>query len=189
MHSMSMAPALAWPAVVDLSEHWVMLDVGGGSAAHSIGVVTEWRQLEAIVFDLAPVCDVAGEFIRAHALEGRIRTQAGDMWEDPFPPADLHFYSCIYHDWSPEKCRFLTRKSFDSLGPGGRIVLHEVLYNDDKTGPFSASAYSMLVLGWTLDGEQYSGPELSAMLTDAGFRDIEVVPTFGYYSIVTGVKP
>jgi hypothetical protein len=27
------------------------------------------------------------------------------------------------------------------------------------------------------------------MLTDAGFRQIKVKPTFGYYSIVTGVKP
>ena len=25
----------------------------------------------------------------------------------------------IYHDWPPEKCQFLTRKSFESLPPGG----------------------------------------------------------------------
>jgi hypothetical protein len=30
---------------------------------------------------------------------------------------------------------------------------------------------------------------LSAMLDEAGFSDIEVMPTFGYYSIVTGRKP
>jgi hypothetical protein len=46
----------------------------------------------------------------------------------------------------------------------------------------------MVMMGWT-EGEQYSGAELSAMLTDAGFRDIEVKPTFGYYSIVTGSRP
>jgi hypothetical protein len=27
------------------------------------------------------------------------------------------------------------------------------------------------------------------MLTEAGFRRIEVKPTFGYWSVVTGVKP
>jgi hypothetical protein len=33
------------------------------------------------------------------------------------------------------------------------------------------------------------GPELSAVLTEAGFTDIDVQPTFGYWSIVTGRKP
>jgi hypothetical protein len=39
------------------------------------------------------------------------------MWQDPFPPAEVHFYSQIYHDWPPERCRLLTRKSFESLAP------------------------------------------------------------------------
>jgi O-methyltransferase domain len=39
MHSISMGPALAWPDVVDLSRHRLMLDVGGGSGAHSIGAL------------------------------------------------------------------------------------------------------------------------------------------------------
>jgi hypothetical protein len=38
-------------------------------------------------------------------------------------------------------------------------------------------------------GQQYSGKEISAMLTDAGFREVEAKPTFGYWSIVTGRKP
>jgi hypothetical protein len=38
-------------------------------------------------------------------------------------------------------------------------------------------------------GRQYSGRELCAMLQEAGFSDIEVRPTFGYYSIVMGRKP
>jgi hypothetical protein len=111
------------------------------------------------------------------------------MWEDTFPNADLHFYSNIYHDWSREKGAFLTRKSFDSLPSGGRIVVHEMLYDDDKTGPFAAAAFNINMLVWSADGEQYSGHELSEMLARAGFRNIETKPTFGYYSIVTGTKP
>ena len=44
------------------------------------------------------------------------------------------------------------------------------------------------MLGWAT-GEQYSDSELMRTLADAGFADIEVKPTFGYYSIVTGSKP
>jgi hypothetical protein len=188
MHSISMAPAVAWPDLVDLSRSPVLLDVGGGSGAHSIGAVTRWPQLQAIVFDVAPVCEVADEFIAQHGLQDRIETRSGDMWEDPFPIADVHFYSNIFHDWPQEKGRFLSEKSFDSLQSGGSIVLHEVLYTDDKTRPFAAAGYSMAMLGWST-GEQYSAQELTETLTDAGFRDIEAKPTFGYYSVVTAHKP
>jgi hypothetical protein len=188
MHSISMGPGHAWPDALDLSRHRVLLDVGGGSGAHSIGAVTRWPQLKAIVFDIAPVCEVADEFVAQHGLQERIETRSGDMWDDPFPAADVHFYSNILHDWPPEKGRRLSEKSFASLEPGGRIVLHEVLYNDDKTGPFATAGYSMIMLGWAT-GEQYSRRELSETLAAAGFRDIEVKPTFGYYSIVTATKP
>lgn len=188
MHSTSMAPALAWPEISDLSRCRVMLDVGGGSGAHSIGAALKWPDVHAIVFDAAPVCEVATEFIARYDLQARVRTQVGDMWNDPFPPADLHFYSFIYHDWTPDKCRFLTGKSFESLPPGGRILIHEMLYDDAKTGPFPIAAFSMIMLGWT-EGEQYSGRELSAMLVEAGFTNIEVKPTFGYWSIITAGKP
>lgn len=165
-----------------------MLDIGGGSGAHCLGATLRWSHLHALVFDLAPVCDVAQEFVAHHGLQGRIRTQVGDMWNESFPSADLHFYSMIYHDWLVEKGRFLTQKSFASLAPGGRIVIHEMLYNDEKTGPFTVATYNIGML-WGTEGQQFSGRELSTMLSEAGFTDIEVKPTWGYWSIVTGRKP
>ena len=188
MHSNSMGPALVWPDTLDLSESHLMLDVGGGSGAHCIGATRRWPHLHGIVFDMAPVCEVAQACITRDGLQSYISTQAGDMWQDPFPAADLHFYGQIYHDWPLEKCQFLTRKSFESLAPGGRIILHEKLLNDAKTGPFAIAAFSIVMLLWT-EGEQYSGQELSTMLAEVGFVDIEVKPTFGYWSIVTGRKP
>jgi hypothetical protein len=188
MHGYGMASALAWPETINLSNHRQMLDIGGGSGVHSIGVVLKWPHLQSINFDIAPVCEVAEEFITRYALQNRIRTHVGDIWQDPFPAVDLHFYSNIYHDWPSEKCRFLSQKSFESLEPGGRIIIHEMLYNDDKTGPFTVAAFNLMML-LTTDGEQYSGPELEAMLTRAGFTEIEIKHTFGSWSIVTGRKP
>ena len=188
MHSMSSGPALAWSEEVDLSRHKVMLDIGGGSGVHAIGATRRWPNLHAILFDLAPVCVVAEEFIARHGMQDRIRTQAGDVWQDPFPPADLHFYSNFYQNWSLEKCRLLTQKSFASLGAGGRLMLHEPLYNDPKTGPFPIAAFNLIMLLW-VEGKARSGREFSALLTETGFTDIEVKPTFGYWSIVTGRKP
>ena len=189
MHSASNGPPLAWPEANELSGTERMLDVGGGSGAHAIGAATRWPHLRAVVLDLPPVCEVAGEFIAKEGLQDRIETRSGDIFQDPFPEADLHFYSNIYHDWSPEKGAFLTRKSFESLPPGGRIGVHETLLDDDKAGPLVAAGYCVSMMLWSPDGGQYSGRELSEMLAEAGFRQIETKPTFGYNSIVTGIKP
>jgi SAM-dependent methyltransferase len=188
MHGRSMAPALAWPGTLDLSRHRRMLDVGGGSGAHAIGAALRWPELRATVLDIAPVCALARESAARAGLADRIGAQAGDFWRDPFPAADLHFYSTVFHDWPPDRCAFLARKSFESLPSGGRLIVHEMLYDDDRTGPFPMAAANITMLLWT-EGQQYSGRELSGMLRDAGFTQVEARPTFGYWSIVTGRKP
>jgi hypothetical protein len=63
-----------------------------------------------------------------------------------------------------------------------------MLFNSERTGPFPVAAFNVTMLLWT-EGEQYSGREISSMLREAGFRNVAVKPTFGYWSIVTGVKP
>ncbi len=188
MHSYSMGPASAWPEALDLSGHRRMLDIGGGSGAHSISAVLKWGNLQATCFDIAPVCDTARDYIAQYGLQSRVGTHTGDMWSDPFPQADLHFYSMVYHDWPLDRNRFLARKSFESLESGGRIIVHEMLYDNDKSGPFTVAAYNIGILFCT-EGEQYSGTELAGLLNDAGFTDVLVKQTFGYWGIVTGCKP
>jgi hypothetical protein len=190
MHSVSVGPSLEWPRRVDLSKNRMLLDVGGGSAVHSIGAVTVWPNLNATIFDKPTVCALAREFAERHGVSDRIATRAGDFFEDPFPSADIHFYSQIFHDWPADKCRLLARRSFENLPPGGRIIVHEVLLNDDLTGPFAAAALNITMLMAAPHGaEQLSGLQIREILEGAGFGSIEVIPSFGYWSIVTGVKP
>lgn len=189
MHSISITSALVWPTIIDFSRHRIMLDIGGGSGAHSIGAAIKLPNLEqALIMDFPQVCEVAEGYIAQYKMQNRVKVHAANIWQDHWPLADLHFYSNMYHDWMPDKCHFLTAKSFSSLESGGRIVIHEMLYNDDKTGPFAIAAFSMIMMGWT-EGKMYSGQELTKMLDEVGFEDIQIYKAFGYHSIVTGVKP
>jgi hypothetical protein len=81
---------------------------------------------------------------------------------------------------------WLARKSFDNLPPAGRIIVHDVLFNDYRSGPFPAAALNIAMLV-SMPGQQYSGSEIVQMLADAGFTRIEVKSTFGYWSIVIGI--
>ena len=189
MHSMSMGAALAWPKALDLSKHRVMLDVGGGSGAHSIGAALHWPHLRVLLFDKeVEMLKVAEGFVAQYSLQGRIQMQPGDMLTDPFPTADLHLFSAIYHHWPEDRCRALAAKSFASLQPGGRAIIHERPYDDAGTGPLAVAAMTMAAL---LRGEagRYSARDYSGMLRGAGFVDVEVKPTAGYWHIITGRKP
>lgn len=187
MHQLSIAPSNWWIEKIDLSGNIRFLDVAGGSGAHAIAAMQKWPELEAVVLDLESVCKITHKYFEEYGLAERGKTLVYDLWESELPPANVHFYSNIFHDWSYEQGRFLAGKSFDALEKGGRIIIHEMLYDDDKKGPWTIANYNVAMLV-AMQGQQYSGPELSALLRDIGFENIEITPTKGYWSIVTGEK-
>jgi SAM-dependent methyltransferase len=188
MHSMSMGAALAWPKAIDLAAHQIMLDVGGGSGAHSIGAALHWPHLQIRLFDKeVEMLQVAEAFVAQYGVQDRVQMQVGDMLNDPLPPADIHLFSAIYHHWPEARCRGITAKSFASLPPGGRLIIHERPYDDARTGPLGIVAMTLpaLLRG---EGGRYSARDYASMLSDAGFVDIEVKSTVGYWSLITGRK-
>jgi acetylserotonin N-methyltransferase len=140
--------------------------------------------------EIAAVCVEAQRYIAASGQAERIHTQTVNMFTQAWPTGhDVHFLSNILHDWSDDTCRLLVKKSFDALPSGGRIVLHEMLMNDDGCSPLPAAAFSLLMLLGTR-GRQYSLPELRGFLEPAGFTDVEAFSTGGgYYSLVIARKP
>lgn len=188
MHAKSAAAALFWPNVLNLSDHKTFLDIGGGSGAHVIEAIRNWPHLAGIIYDQPLVCEIAKQFVQKAHLEQKISVHSGDMWSDPFPSADIHFYCDIFHDWSQEKNQFLVDKSYASLPRGGKIVIHELLFDNNKAGPLDVSMCNMSMLMWT-EGQQLSQNEVSMLLTRAGFQDITISNTgFSSWSITIGTK-
>lgn len=166
-----------------------VLDVGGGSGIFAISMAQAHPGLSATVLEIDTICTEADGYIRAAGIAERVKTHPLNMFTQSWPKGfDAHFFSNIFHDWSDDTCRLLAKKSFEALPSGGRILLHEILINDDGTGPLAAAAFSLLMLMGT-KGRQYSLPELRGFLESAGFVDIEAARTGGgYYSLVSARK-
>ena len=130
---------------------------------------------------------MADAYIAHYGLQQRIRTMVADLWHDPFPPADVHFYSNIYHDWPPGSVSGSPRRASRAYRLGAASSFTRCCITTSKR-------VRSQWLAWHLSdaleyrGQQFSGHELATMLAEVGFRDIEVRPTFGYWSIVTGRK-
>jgi hypothetical protein len=188
MHAHSVAPAAVWPRVVSLAEHRRLLDVAGGAGTHAIAAAVAYPHLEAVVLELPPVCPWTEAEVAGRALDDRIAVVAGDMWTEEWPVADLHFLSDVLHDWSPERCRRLLERSFAALPAGGRVLLHEMLLDDDRLGPPAvvASDLAMLLVN---GGQQYTRKELFAMLREVGFVELRHVQVLGDWHLVGGRRP
>lgn len=187
MHAKSKGPAQAWVNKFCFNNHKILLDIGGGAGTHAIYACLQSDNLRGIVYDMPSVCQLSQGYIQEYKLDEKISTHPGDMWLDPYPEADLHFYSDILHDWSIDCCCFLLEKSFFSLPRNGKIIVHEMLLNEDKAGPQNVVAYNLNMLLWT-EGQQFSKTELETMLKKAGFKNIVTLNTFADWCIMMGEK-
>jgi hypothetical protein len=170
-----LAPALA--AAVDVGAGSRLLDVGGGSAVYACGLVERHPGLTATVLEAAPVDAIARRAVAAAGLDGRIDVLAADMFADPWPQDhDCHLFSNVLHDWDEPTCRTLLATSAAALPAGGRILIHDMLLDDDKSGPLWAAEYSVL-LSTITQGRLYSAAEIGVWLVDLGFGIVSRAPT------------
>ena len=188
MHSHSLPAAIGAACNYDFKAIRRVLDVGGGSGCFMIAMAQEHPHLRCTIMELQAMCEVAESYIKAGDVADRVDTTAVDMFRQPWPQGyDAVFFSNVWHDWNFQTCKWLASRSFEALPSGGRIMLHEMLLDDDGAGPATAAAFSMLMLLAT-QGQQFTFGELKTILEGASFTGIEAFPTYGYYSITTGYK-
>jgi acetylserotonin N-methyltransferase len=190
MNAHSRAAALAVAEQPLFAAIGSVLDVGGGSAIFSIALARAQAGLAATVMEIPAICTEADAYIAAAGVAAQVRTQAVNMFTEAWPAGyDAHFLSNILHDWSDATCLLLAHKSFAALPAGGRILLHEMLMDDDGCGPLTTACFSLLMLLGTR-GRQYTFAELRGFLEAAGFVDVSAQTTGGgYYSLVSARKP
>jgi acetylserotonin N-methyltransferase len=188
MHSHSMPAALGLARNGDFASVRRLLDMAGGSGCFSIALADRHPTLACTVADLPVVVADTRTYIERAGRQDRVDTCALNMFEDAWPTGyDAILFSNVLHDWDPRRRDELLQRSFAALPPAGRIFFHEMLLNDTHDGPLEAALFSVMMLGTR--GKQFSAVELETMLADAGFVDLRVKHSYGYYSLVGATKP
>ena len=166
-----------------------ILDVAGGTGAICIALAISNPDLYLSVIELPSSIGITEKMISNYQLSDRIKCIGMDMFVDEWPRnMDTILFTNIFHDWSDEHCKILSQKAFDSLQPGGIVLIQEALFNDDKPGPLWTAHWSM-AMALTMEGKQFHFTELKSILEDAGFISIEKFHLQGYYSTIKAVKP
>ena len=94
----------------------------------------------------------------------------------------------ILHDWGLEQKRTLLRKAYESLPPGGALVVYDAIIDDERCRNTFGLLMSLNMLIETASGFDYTGADCCTWMKEAGFREARVEHLVGPDSMVVGIK-
>lgn len=175
----------------DLSRFKRLLDIGGASGTYTIAFLQRNPAMTAVIFDLGKVVPMARDRISEERLAGRVELVAGDFYKDRLPGGcDLALLSAIIHQNSPADNLSLFTRIFDSLEPGGALLIRDHVMDESRTKPPAGAMFAINMLVNTRGGDTYTFPEIRAGLEQAGFTDVKQVRYGeGMDCLVEALKP
>lgn len=172
-HAGSMGPALMLARSLDLSGARRLLDVGGGSGAFSIALCQRNPALQATVLDFPNVIDVARRFVAEAGLEQRIDFVRADAVEGPWPAGqDIVLMSYLLSAMAESAIPLVMRNAWDALSRGGRLLVHDFMLDDDRSGPGPAALWFLQYLAGRVDGISFSAADLARQLRSHGYEEV-----------------
>lgn len=185
MHGNAANGVAQWVArQLDLSDRSLLLDVGGGPGTYSIALCQRFTNLKAVVWDVSQTIAIAEQVIERFHMKDRIAVQEGDWNRDEFGEGyDCLLMSNILHGHGSQAETRL-EQGMRALVPGGLLIAHDFLLNNDKSGPLPAALFNLMIGAYTVN-------ELIAVIRSVGFADASLIAYNAQRGsgIVTATRP
>ncbi len=161
----------------DFNPHRCVMDVAGGSGGMAVQIGLKHPRLRGIITDMAPVCEIAREYIQATGLAGRFTAVPADLFEGPYPQgADVILLGHILHDWSDDNCRKILRNCSAALPAQGVLLVSEKVLEPDFSGStFALMKDLTMLVACEPDARERTEAEYRSLLDQAGFEMAEVI--------------
>jgi SAM-dependent methyltransferase len=168
--------------VYDCSGAKTVADIGGAHGTLLAAVLKVNPVARGILFDLPHVIATAGDAVAAEGIAGRCDLVSGDFFEAVPDGADLHLLKQILHDWDDAHAVRLLRNCHRALNPAGKLLIVEmVVPPDNRPSPAQLMDLNMLVM---LGGRERTEVEYRDVLSQAGFRLDQVIPTHSPFQVI-----
>lgn len=185
MHGGAANGVAQWVArQLDLSDRSLLLDVGGGPGTYSIALCQRFTNLKAVVWDVSQTIAIAEQVIERFHMKDRIAVQEGDWNRDDFGEGyDCLFMSNIMHG-PGSQAETRLEQGMRALVPGGLLIAHDFLLNNDRSGPLPAALFNLMIGAYTVN-------ELIAVIRSVGFADASLIAYNAQRGagIVTAMRP
>ena len=180
--------------VASRSKHFAglshIIDIGGGTGALAIPLAAQQPNLRITLVDLQRVLPNTEEFLNRYSVHNRIKLMSFNVhhmpW--PFPACDGFLFGNFMHFCADDECLALLNESYRLLPAGGRVILHEMLWNDTKDGPLVTALWNFWLISVSA-GRQRTKAEFTDLCTRTGFPEPIVEETCGGFSLLVCIKP
>lgn len=166
-----------------------LVDIAGGSGPFSIPLALESKVKRIVLTELPQALPNVRPFLVESGVADRVELLGMDVFDCPWPvpECDGIFIGNFLHGFGDDTCRRVCREAFERLAPGGKIWIHEMLWNDNKDGPLITALCNAAMRSGGA-GRQRTAQEIMAILGSAGFSDPYVRPTAGAFALIAGRK-
>jgi hypothetical protein len=173
---------------VPWKQYKTFADVGTAQGDLAVQIAVANPHLSGFGFDLPEVGPIFEEYAGQHGLNGRVKFQAGNFFEDPLPKVDVITMGHILHDWNLNEKIMLLGKAHEALPAGGAVVIYDTIIDNDRSKNAFGLMMSLNMLVETPGGFDYTGADCMGWMKEVGFRETRVEHLAGPDSMVVGIK-
>ncbi len=157
-----------------------------GTGSWSVAVVEAHPHMQATVFELPAVAEVARRRITSAGLSPRVAVVAGDATAAPLPAGhDVCLVANLFHYFSPDENKHLLASVRAAVDAGARLLIADFWTDATHTEPLIAALMAGEFAVHVRHGDVYSAVEAHQWLETTGWRFGDHVPLADPVSLVT----
>lgn len=188
MTSVSIGPGLLLAASEDWTCRQVIADIGTAEGIVLAKIAAANPHLHVIGVDLPELKPLFTRMMADHHVD-RATYVSCNIFEEPWPPADVYILGHMLHNFDGVRRRYLLGQAFESLPRGGKVIVYDAMIDPERRRSVVGLLMSLNMLIETPDGRDYTRDEAVTFLRDAGFSSLSVRPLTGFDWMASGTKP
>jgi hypothetical protein len=189
IHSMDAFTHVLGPQLIEAYDGWgdytSVLDIGGCRGNLCSQIVKAHNHLEGHVFDLPQMEPFFDEKVAQYGLTGQVHFHGGSFFTEGtvLPSTDIAVMGHVLHDWDAQQRGFLVNLAFQSLNPGGVLLVYDRML---EPGPSYVEnlVISLDMLLVTDGGSEYTATELVGHAEASGYESTSIHPLGEYDTLV-----
>lgn len=154
-----------------------VVDAGGGLGVLAKTLISAHPALTVTVLDRPEVV------ARAPANTSSVRFVARDLFSPWNTQADVIVLARVLHDWDDARAAAILRRARESLKPGGRVIVLEMLLDDSRVRGALTDLHLLVATG----GQERTAVDFAALFSAAGLELREHSKATALTSVITGV--
>lgn len=156
-HAGSLGPGRTLARKVDLAGANSLLDVGGGTGAMTISLCQAYPNLHSTIIDFPNVAEIGWRFVSDATLVDRVRYIPGNAIEVAWPgKQDAILMSYLLSGVPGGAVETLIGNAYSALAPGGKLMIHDFMVKEDRSGPALAALWQLQHMAFTPEARSLS---------------------------------